>query len=43
MPDAVEAVGQDVDQEPADELVGGEPHDPLPVAGLVAVPSRMIT
>jgi hypothetical protein len=34
MPDAVEAVGQDVDQEPADELVGAEPHDPLPVAGL---------
>jgi hypothetical protein len=27
MPDAVEAVGQDVDQEPADELVRGEPHD----------------
>jgi hypothetical protein len=28
VPDAVEAVGQDVDQEPADELVRGEPHDP---------------
>jgi putative transposase len=27
VPDAVEAVGQNVDQEPADELVGGEPHE----------------
>ena len=26
MPDAVEPVGQDVDQEAADELVGGEAH-----------------
>ena len=26
MADAVEAVGQDVDQEAADELVGGERH-----------------
>jgi hypothetical protein len=34
MPEAVEAVGQDVDQEAADELVRGEPHHPLPVAGL---------
>jgi hypothetical protein len=25
MPDAVEVVGRDVEQEPADELVGGEP------------------
>ena len=37
MPDAVKAVGQHVDQEPADELVGGQPHDLLPVAGLDAV------
>ena len=37
MPDAVKAVGQHVDQEPADELVRGEPHHLLPVAGLDAV------
>jgi hypothetical protein len=34
VPDAVEAVGQDVDQEPAHELRRLEPHDPLAVAGL---------
>ena len=37
VPYAVKAVGQHVDQEPADELVRGEPHDLLPVAGLDAV------
>ena len=37
MPDAVEAVGQDMDQEPADELVGGEAHHLLPVTVLDAV------
>jgi hypothetical protein len=26
VPDAMEALRQDVDQEPADELAGGEPH-----------------
>lgn len=34
MADAVEAVGQDVDQEPADELGRGQPHDPRAVAAL---------
>ncbi len=34
MPDAVEAVRQDMDQETADELVSGQPHDLLPFAGL---------
>lgn len=32
MPNAVEAVGQDMDQKSADELVSGEPHHLLPVA-----------
>ena len=31
MPDAVEAARQDVDQEAADELVGGQSHDLLPI------------
>ena len=31
VPDAVEAARQDVEQEAADELVGGERHDLLPV------------
>ena len=34
MPDAVESVGQHVDQEAADELVGGQPHDLLTVTVL---------
>ena len=34
MPDAVEAIGQDMDQEPANELGRGQPHDLLPVARL---------
>lgn len=37
MADAVEAVGQHVDQEAPDELVGGQPHHLLPVTGLDAV------
>ena len=37
MPDAVEPVGQDVDQEPADELVRGEAHHLLPGALLDAI------
>ncbi len=37
MPDAVEVVGQDMDQEPADELGRGQSHDLLAVAGLDAV------
>ena len=31
MSDAMEARGQDVDQEPADELVSWQAHDPHPV------------
>lgn len=31
MAEAVEAFRQDVEQEAADELVGGKGHDPLPV------------
>src|SRR5882757_10975495 len=34
MADAVESVGQHVDQEAADELVGGQPHDLLAIAVL---------
>ena len=37
VPDAVEAIGQDVDQEPADELGRGQPHDLLPVARFDAI------
>jgi len=37
MPDAAEAIGQDMDQEAADELGRGQPHDLLPVAGFDAV------
>ena len=37
MPDAMEAIGQDVDQEPADEVRRGQPHDLLPAAGFDAV------
>ena len=37
MPDAIEAVGQDVDEEAANELGGGQPHDLLAVATLDAV------
>ncbi len=35
--DAVEACGQDVDQEAADELVGGERHDLLAIAAIGAI------
>ena len=40
--DAVEALRQDVDQESADELVGGERHDLLAVAtlGAIVLPSE---
>ena len=40
--DAVEAVRQDVDQEAADELVGGECHDLLAIAtiGTIVLPSE---
>lgn len=37
MPDAVEAIGQDMDQDATDELGRGQPHDFLPVAGFDAV------
>lgn len=37
MPDAVEPVGQDMDQEPADKLRRRQAHDFLPVTGLDAV------
>ena len=37
MADAVEPLGQDVEQEPADELVGGQRHDLLPVGVTPAV------
>jgi len=41
VPDAVEAVGQDVKQEPSDELVRGEPHDAFaPAAAIVPVGER---
>ena len=35
--DAVEALRQDVEQEAADELVGGERHDLLPVGAGAAI------
>ena len=40
--DAVEAVRQDVDQESADELIGGECHDLLALAtiGTIVLPSE---
>ena len=37
MPDAVEPARQNVEQEAANELVGGKRHDLLPVAALAAV------
>ncbi len=37
VPDAVESVGKDVDQETADEPVSGQPHDLLAIATLVAI------
>lgn len=37
MADAVEAARQDMDQEPADELVGGQAHDLHPFTALGAV------
>ena len=37
MPDTVEPAGQDVEQEPADELVGGKPHHALPVGSVPAI------
>lgn len=37
MPDTMEAVRQDMDQEPADELGRGQPHDLLAVAGFDTV------
>jgi hypothetical protein len=41
MTDAVEAVGQDVQQEPPDELVRGKPHDAFsPGAAIVLVGER---
>src|SRR5205814_5689416 len=35
--DAVEALRQDVDQESADELAGGECHDLLPITAIGAI------
>jgi hypothetical protein len=35
--DAMEAAGQDVDQESADELVGGECHDLLPIGAVTTI------
>jgi hypothetical protein len=40
MTDAVEGVGQDVEEEPADELVGGECHALVAGAATVAFLSR---
>lgn len=37
MPDAVEPAQQDVEQEPLDERVGGECHDPLPLGAVAAI------
>lgn len=37
VPDTVEAIGQDMDQETANELIGGQSHDRSSVAGLDAV------
>jgi hypothetical protein len=37
MPYAVEAIWKDMDQEAANELGRGQPHDLLPVAGFDAV------
>ncbi len=37
VPDAMEAARQDMEQEPADELVGGERHDLLAVRAVAAV------
>lgn len=37
MPDAVEAGWQDMEQEAADELVGAEGHDLLPVTATAAI------
>ncbi len=37
MADAVEAARQDVEQEAADELVGGERHDLLAVGAVAAI------
>ena len=37
MPDAMEAARQDVEQEAADELVGRERHDLLPVGAVAAI------
>jgi hypothetical protein len=38
--DAVEALRQDVDQEAADELAGGECHDLLATIGTIVLPSE---
>jgi hypothetical protein len=38
--DAVEAVRQDVDEEAADELAGGECHDLLAIIGTIVLPSK---
>ena len=37
VPDAMEAARQDMEQEAADELVGGERHDLLPVGAVAAI------
>ena len=37
VPDAMEATRQDVEQEAADELVGGERHDLLPIGAAATV------
>ena len=42
MPDAVEPVGQDMQQEAADELVGSERHGLDPLAPLRAVPGAVV-
>src|SRR6266849_1047995 len=38
--DAVEALRQDVDEEAADELAGGECHDLLAAIGTIVLPSE---
>ena len=38
--DAMKALGQDVQQEAADELIGGEGHDFLPIVVAIVLPSE---
>src|SRR5207237_8858733 len=40
VPDALEGLGQHVEQEPADELVGGNRHRPLPISVAIILPAE---